>query len=61
MRSILTQLEYQYQVKFWHAQGIHFRDHLYVPEIHPFTGVEICEREDEGPVFKVNIEFVIMQ
>ena len=30
-----------------------FKDHLYVPEVHPLTGAGFCEREDEGHVFKV--------
>ena len=48
LRSILAQLDYQYQVNTWHARGVPFKDHLYVPEIHPETGMEFYEREDEG-------------
>ena len=53
MRSILAQLDYRYQVNHWKEQGIPFNTHLYVPEVHPDTGVPFCEREDEGHVFKV--------
>lgn len=53
MRSILAQLDYKYQVDCWCEQGIPFRNHLYVPEIHPVTKMGFCEREDEGHVFKV--------
>lgn len=31
-----------------------FKDHLYVPEVHPDTQMMFCEREDEGHVFKVS-------
>ena len=51
--SVLAQLEYTHQVNDWHSKGVPFKDHLYVPEVHPLTGVEFCEREDEGHVFKV--------
>jgi len=37
----------------WVSKGVPFNKHLYVPEIHPITGMEFCEREDEGHVFKV--------
>ena len=49
----MAQLEYKYQVNLLHSQGIPFKDHLYIPEIHPITGVGFCEREDEGHLFKV--------
>ena len=26
---------------------------MYVPEVHPVTGIEFCEWEDEGHIFKV--------
>lgn len=54
LRAILAQREFTYIVNEWHRKGIPFRDHLYVPEVHPDTGVEFCEREDEGHVFKVS-------
>ena len=47
LRSILAQLDYRHQVNYWHAQGVPFKNHLYVPEIHPETGMGFCEREDE--------------
>ena len=37
----------------WNEQGVPFKTHLYVPEVHPVTGMHFCEREDEGHVFKV--------
>jgi len=55
LRSILAQLEYKYQIDQWHDKGVQFKDQLYVPEIHPITKVEFCEREDEGHVFKVKM------
>ena len=53
LRSIMAQLEYKYQIDTWNDKGVLFKDRLYVPEIHPETKVEFCEREDEGHVFKV--------
>ena len=53
LRSILAQLEFQYQINTWQLKGVPFKDHLYVPEVHPVTGVGFCEREDDGHVFKV--------
>lgn len=56
MHSILAQLDYQHQVNSWCVQGVPFKDNLhvvYVPEVHLETGVEFCECEDEGHVFKV--------
>lgn len=58
LRSILAQLDFTYQVNLWQSKGVPFKDHLYVPEIHPDTGMEFCEREDEGHVFKVCHLFV---
>ena len=55
MRSVLAQLEFAHNIKSWDEQGVPFRTHLYVPEVHPLTGVEFCEREDEGHVFKVSL------
>ena len=54
LRSILIQMEYQYQVNNWHAHGVPFKDHLHVPEVHPDTQMMFCKREDEGHVFKVS-------
>ena len=53
LRSILAQLEFTHTIRTWDDQGVPFRSHLYVPEIHPLTGSEFCESEDEGHVFKV--------
>ena len=52
--SILAQLEYTYSVNLLHSKGACFKDHLYMPKVHPITGVEFCEREDEGHIFKVH-------
>ena len=38
----------------WVSKGVPFNNHLYMPEAHPITGLEFCEREDEGHVFKVS-------
>jgi len=54
LRSILAQLEYTHCVNLLHDKGALFKDHLYVPEVHPITGIEFCEREDEGHIFKVH-------
>ena len=53
LKSILAQFEYKHQVMFWVSKGVPFDTHLYVPKIHPITGCEFCEHEDEGHVFKV--------
>ena len=47
--AILALREFTYIVIEWRRKGVPFRDHLYVPEVHPDTGVEFCERDDEGP------------
>ncbi|XP_065911420.1 uncharacterized protein [Dysidea avara] len=52
LKSILAQLEYKHQVDLWKSKGVPFKEHLYVPEIHPKTGLGFCEREDEGHVLK---------
>ena len=53
LHFILAQLEYQYLIGDWEAQGVPFKSQLYVPEVHPVTGTLFCEREDEGHVLKV--------
>lgn len=58
LRSLLAQLEYKYQVNLYHSKWIPFKDHLYVPEVHPITEVAFCKREDEGHIFKVAIIFL---
>ena len=49
----MAQLEYQYKINIYESQGVPFKQHLYVPEVHPTTQVGFCEREDEGHVLKV--------
>ena len=53
LKSILAQLEFTYQILLWESKGIAFRTHLYVPEVHPETGMPFCECEDEAHVLKV--------
>ena len=53
LRSILAQMDYTYTVQKWDEQGVPFRSHIYVPEVHPLTNSVFHEREDEGHVFKV--------
>ena len=50
LRSISAQLEYIYHVRSWVEKGVPFRTFVYVPEIHPVTGIPLHEREDEGHV-----------
>ena len=52
-RSVLAQLEYHHIVCTWQEDGVPFKKHLYVPEVHPDTADIFCEWEDEGHVFKV--------
>ena len=53
MRSILAQLEFKYQILEWERKGVPFRQHIYVPEIHPVSKEVYCEMEDEAHVLKV--------
>ena len=53
LRSVLSQLEFHMVIKEWDQKGVHFSQHLYIPEAHPITSVGFCEMEDEGHVFKV--------
>ena len=39
-------------MKEWDHKGVNFSQHLYVPEVHPITGVGFCEMKD-GHVLKV--------
>ena len=55
LRSILAQLEFQYQVLEYEKRGVPFRTHLYVPEVHPISGQEYHEREDDAHVLKVHV------
>ena len=49
----MAQLDYCYKVCQYDCQGIPFRTYLYVPEIHPDTGMPFSEREDEAHLLKV--------
>lgn len=53
LRSILSQLEYQHQVRLWDEKGVPFRTYMYVPEVHPITKRKFHEREDFAHVLKV--------
>lgn len=53
LRSILSQLEYAYQIRNWTSKGVPFQIYFYVPEILPETNTFFLEREDEAHVFKV--------
>lgn len=53
LRSILSQLQYRYEILEWEKKGVPFCTRLYVPEVHPQTGLPFQEREDETHVFKV--------
>ncbi len=53
MQSFLAQLEFSYQVCQWDSNGVPFRKHVYVPEIHPQTQQSFHEREDKPHVLKV--------
>lgn len=53
LKSFLAQLQFKCDVMAWESKGVPFCSHLYVPEVHPLTGLPIHEREDEAHVFKV--------
>lgn len=55
LRSILAQLEYCNEICRWDSLGIPFRQHMYVPEVHPQTLATYHEREDEPHVLKVQV------
>ena len=38
LKSILAQLEFRYNLMQWEEKGVNFSQHLYVPEIHPYSG-----------------------
>ena len=54
LRSILAQLQYKHDILEWERKGVSFCSRLYVPEVHPITGQQFYEREDETHVFKVS-------
>ena len=51
----MSQLDFNYTVRKYDAEGVPFRSNLHVPETHPITGVMFCEREDHGHVLKVRV------
>ena len=53
LRSIIAQLDYSYQVCDYDKKGVPFCTYMYVPEVHPITGNEYHEREDDAHVLKV--------
>ena len=59
MRAILCQLEFGYTIKKYDNDGVPFRTHLHVPEVHPDTGRLFYEREDPGHVLKACLPVVI--
>ena len=44
LRSIVAQMVYADMIDKWNQQGVPFRKHLYVPEIHPITKTQFHER-----------------
>ena len=40
-------------------EGVQFKKHFYVPEVHPLTRVEFHEREDDAQVLKVGNLYVL--
>lgn len=55
LRSILAQLEFTHTVREYERNGVPFRHHLHVPEVHPETGNVFYEREDPAHVLKVHL------
>jgi len=55
LRSILAQLDYANIISKYEENGVPFRTHMYVPEVHPATGQVFYEREDDAHLLKVNI------
>ena len=53
LRSVLAQLEFHKQILEYEEKGVPFRTHLYVAEVHPISGLEFHEREDDAHVLKV--------
>ena len=54
-RSVLAQLAFRHHVQEWE---IPFRKHLHVPEVSEYTGQVLCNREDEGHIFKVYLQLL---
>lgn len=55
LRSILSQLKYAYKICIWEDDGVAFKTHFYVPEVHPATKAEFHECEDDAHILKVSI------
>lgn len=51
----MAQFEFRHILKQWKERGVNFQMYMYmyVPEIHPETRDDFCEREDEAHVLKV--------
>ena len=47
IRSVVAQVEYSHQVRKASVP------YLYVPEVHPISGMELHEREDDAHVLKI--------
>ena len=47
LRSVLA------QIRRYSEQGVPFDKHLHVPEANQYSDKVVCQREDEGHIFKV--------
>lgn len=54
LKSVLAQFEFTALVRQYVQDGVAFDTHLHVPEVHQCTGAVVCQREDEGHLFRVN-------
>ena len=52
--GIMAQLEYKHQIDLFSS----FKEHMYVPEVHPITQVGFFEREGEAHILKVCINIM---
>ena len=57
-RSVLAQLDFRHRVQEISSRGIPFREHLHVPEVSKYTGQVLCNRENEGHIFKVCLQLL---
>ena len=53
-------MDYTHNDRKWDEQGVPFRSHLYVPEVHPVTNSIFHVREDEGHMLKVHACIIII-
>lgn len=53
LKSILSQMEYTHQIRFWQSKGVPFNVSMYVPEVHPDTSDVFYEQEDAAHLLKV--------